>query len=220
MAGGWHDFVVNEKLTSANVQQYLMDQAVQQFADATARDAAVSGGNLVEGMVAYLRDVNTIVIYDGSAWKELVDLDLGTGAWPSWTIAGNGASSGSINFGTGATVDGRYHKVGRRVHAKARIIMGTSPSWAVSGAYQFTLPVSAANSLGVEDCGGFAFYDASAGAGSRFYHGDCMIVSATKFQLTMDTLYLQGVDYWESGKPFTVAQSDQLLVELTYESAA
>jgi hypothetical protein len=45
----------------------LANQSVRPFADATARDTAITSP--VEGMVAYLADQDLVTVYDGSAWK-------------------------------------------------------------------------------------------------------------------------------------------------------
>lgn len=67
MAGaGWRDFVPGEVLTAANVQDYLQDQAVMVFASAAARTSALASPT--EGMVSYLSDINSLNVYDGSAW--------------------------------------------------------------------------------------------------------------------------------------------------------
>jgi hypothetical protein len=68
MAGlGRQVFTAGEVLTAADVNGYLMDQAVMVFADATARTAAIAAPT--EGMVTYLSDTNVLYLYDGSAWE-------------------------------------------------------------------------------------------------------------------------------------------------------
>lgn len=68
MAGlGRKVFTAGEVLTAANVQGYLQDQAVQVYDDATDR-STVLGTAVAEGMVTYLKDVNTVQVYDGSSW--------------------------------------------------------------------------------------------------------------------------------------------------------
>jgi hypothetical protein len=54
------------------------------FANAAARDAALTGAIVAEGMFAYLADTNTTVYYDGAAWQS-----FGTGDVTGLT-AGNG----------------------------------------------------------------------------------------------------------------------------------
>ena len=57
MAGaGYRTFSAGEVLTAANVQTYLMDQAIPVFADATARDAAITSP--AEGQFAFLKDTD------------------------------------------------------------------------------------------------------------------------------------------------------------------
>ena len=67
MAEGFYDFTPGQVLTAAQVDDYLMRQAVMRFADSAARTTALSGV-LVEGMMSYLKDTNAVEVYDGSAW--------------------------------------------------------------------------------------------------------------------------------------------------------
>jgi len=68
MAGlGRRTFAAGEVLTAANVQGYLMDQAVMVFDSSAARGSAI-GTAVSEGMVAYLKDTNALEYYTGSAW--------------------------------------------------------------------------------------------------------------------------------------------------------
>jgi hypothetical protein len=67
MAGlGRKIFEVNDVLTSADVNGYLMDQAVMVFDDSTARGTAI--GTATEGMMSYLKDTNQVEVYNGTAW--------------------------------------------------------------------------------------------------------------------------------------------------------
>jgi hypothetical protein len=72
MAGlGARLFPAFSKLTSAQVNGYLMDQSIMRFADATARDDAFNGAGeptVAEGMTCYLDDTNQLQSYNGSAW--------------------------------------------------------------------------------------------------------------------------------------------------------
>lgn len=72
MAGaGAKLFVSGDVLTAAQVNTYLMDQAVMRFANEAARTAAFGGAGepvLASGMVSYLIDVASVQVYDGSAW--------------------------------------------------------------------------------------------------------------------------------------------------------
>ncbi len=67
MAGaGYRTFSAGEVLTAANVQTYLMDQAIPVFASATARDAAITSP--AEGQHCFLKDTDALQYYTGSAW--------------------------------------------------------------------------------------------------------------------------------------------------------
>ena len=67
MAGaGYRTFSAGEVLTAANVQTYLMDQAIPVFASSTARDAAITSPS--EGQHCFLKDTDALQYYTGSAW--------------------------------------------------------------------------------------------------------------------------------------------------------
>ena len=68
VAGGFRTFVAGETLDENKINDFLM-QGVLVFADATARDAAITAP--VHGQVAFLKDTNTTVFYDGVAWQSL-----------------------------------------------------------------------------------------------------------------------------------------------------
>jgi hypothetical protein len=62
--------VPGEVITADNVQQYLQDQAIQVYDDAATRNSNLIGF-LSEGMVSYLKDTNSVEVYDGSVWVGL-----------------------------------------------------------------------------------------------------------------------------------------------------
>lgn len=62
---GFKTFNTGDVLTAADVNGYLM-QGVLVFADATARDAAITSPQ--EGQFAYTKDNNSLWYYTGSAW--------------------------------------------------------------------------------------------------------------------------------------------------------
>jgi hypothetical protein len=72
MAGaGYKTWVDGDILTAADVNTYLMEQAVMVFATATARTTALPTPS--EGMVSYLADSNVVEVYTGAAWVSLDD---------------------------------------------------------------------------------------------------------------------------------------------------
>jgi len=72
MAGlGRKVFTPGEVLTATNVQNYLMDQAVQVYASEAARGSAI-GSDTTEGMMSWLSDVNKLQAATGTAtWVDV-----------------------------------------------------------------------------------------------------------------------------------------------------
>ena len=81
---GYRLYTTGDVLTAAQVQFNLQNQSIMFFANAAARDAALTVGVVQEGMFAYLADTNTTVYYDGAAWQsfgtgDVTGLTAGTG---------------------------------------------------------------------------------------------------------------------------------------------
>lgn len=78
MAGlGARLFPAFSKLTSEQVNGYLMDQTIMRFATASARDSSFGGvgePTLAEGMFCYLDDLNVVRYYNGSNWVGLTPI--------------------------------------------------------------------------------------------------------------------------------------------------
>ena len=89
---GFKTFTTGEVLTAADTNGYLM-QGVLVFADAAARDAAITAP--AEGQFAYTKDTNGLWYYDGSAW-------VASGA--TGDIEGVTAGVGISGGGTSGTV--------------------------------------------------------------------------------------------------------------------
>ena len=70
MPSGFKTFAVSEVLTAADVNNYLMEQAVAVFSNATARDAAISSPE--DGQACFLLDTSTLQFYYSSAWNDFV----------------------------------------------------------------------------------------------------------------------------------------------------
>lgn len=62
---GFKTFATGDVLTAADTNGYLM-QGIWVFANATARDAAVTSPQ--EGNTCYLKDTDQILVYSGSSW--------------------------------------------------------------------------------------------------------------------------------------------------------
>lgn len=79
-------FAPGDVLAAADVNTFLMNQAVMTFADSSARTAAIA--TATEGMVSYLNDTNVISVWNGSAWIAVNSPD-------TTTIAANATVSSS-----------------------------------------------------------------------------------------------------------------------------
>jgi hypothetical protein len=76
---GTKAFAFGEKLSSSDVNQYLM-RGVKVFADASTRDAAYGGSGepvLEEGETCWVSDVNQLQVYNGSAWVVFRQVSVG-----------------------------------------------------------------------------------------------------------------------------------------------
>lgn len=76
MAGaGAYLWEAGEVVTAANLNQYIQDQVVAVYADATARNNAYGGAGeptLSEGMLCFLKDSDTLQYYNSSQWVNLI----------------------------------------------------------------------------------------------------------------------------------------------------
>jgi hypothetical protein len=98
---GYRLYTTGDVLTAAQVQFNLQNQSIMYFADAAARDAALTVGVVQEGMFAYLADTNATVFYNGTAWEGIGDMSNGTLTSPKETVEIVAAgSTGTINIDT------------------------------------------------------------------------------------------------------------------------
>lgn len=103
MGSGYRTFVSGEILTAANVQGYLADQAVMVFADASARDSAISSP--ADGMICYLEDTGYYQAYESSSWTNMITSG-GAAATATALATGRTISLTGAATGTSAAFDG------------------------------------------------------------------------------------------------------------------
>ena len=75
-------FTAGEVLTAANVNGYLMDQAVMVFAGTAARASAIATASA--GMATYITDIAQFQVYNGTAWTQI----SGSGGGPDFLLMG------------------------------------------------------------------------------------------------------------------------------------
>ena len=63
---GFRTFGAGAVLTAEQVNTFLMSQSIPVFANAAGRDAAITAPE--EGQHAFLKDVDALQFYTGSAW--------------------------------------------------------------------------------------------------------------------------------------------------------
>jgi len=81
----------------ADLGNGVIPRGIMRFASASARGATIASP--VEGMAAWLQDVDQLTIYDGSAWAVVA---TGTRAWTTVSLASgfthNGNSNGTLRY--------------------------------------------------------------------------------------------------------------------------
>lgn len=130
MAGaGIRVFQPGEVLSAATVNTFLMDQAVNRFADVTARNAAFGApGNesnlpvLSEGRICYLDSTNELQYYNGTSWVSL----------SAEAISGQIQAKGDLIVGTAATTAGRLPLGTNGQYLIANSTTATGLAWADS----------------------------------------------------------------------------------------
>jgi hypothetical protein len=143
-------FTVDEVLTAADVNDYLMDQTVMTFAGTAARGSAIVSPT--EGMYAHLNDTDTLQYYDGSAWVNRIPTPVAPGlefiaAYPVGTAVPNITVTNIFNstydhykiFMTGVTTSATF--------PDTRLQFPNSTSGYYGGGIQTTFSTGNVNSL-------------------------------------------------------------------------
>ena len=192
MGSGFRDFATNEVLTSANVNNYLMTQAVMSFSSTTTRDSALSG-SLAEGMVAYTRDTNSMWWYDNTDWQALF-----TG-WSTFTPSWTGLTVGSATQTARWRIESGCMRISLLITLAADSAIDSSStyftipalsSWTPSGGANYPVIGNVVAKDGTTDETGHAFVN-SAGTAVLVYCGGNDITTTNPFTWTTgDQIYV------------------------------
>jgi hypothetical protein len=144
-------WVSGEVLTASDLNTYLMQQSVPNFANTAERDAAIASP--AEGQFCYVTDLDAFFVYNGS-WVAYDN------TWKSWTPTWSG-----VTKGTSPTETYAYIRVGKLVIAHGSLTLSsTGTAGSLAGPLTVTLPIASSSSAISTTAGAAFFFDTSASA--------------------------------------------------------
>lgn len=211
MAGGQNTFVAGNVLTAAQINTYLMDQAIMKVTSGTKPTAAAQGGGLLEGMAIYETDTNLTKVYNGTSW-----VVVARDAWATFTPTCT--QSGAVTL---TTATGRYSHIGTTCTLHVALDFGGTGGGATTIAVDSIPAAIAPRSSGSPvgstadvPLGSFVYYD----SGSALYSGTCFFASSSTISFveanTISGSFLGGAP------AITIAAADSLSLTITYETSS
>jgi hypothetical protein len=204
MAGkGKKTFVAGEVLLAQDVNDYLMDQTVMNFASDAARSSAIP--TPTEGMFAVTTDNDQVDYYNGSDWVPALPI----GAWQTWapTLQGGWAN------GNG-TWSAQFCQIGKIVHVYGKFTVGSTTT--KGSDMRLSVPVTARSFSQTFDC-----YAAIGSPAQVQYSNIIRLETTTQFRILAqdsNATYLRPTAVTAT-VPATWATNDQIAFQMTYEAA-
>lgn len=90
---GWKQWT-RERLTAAQLQSYLQDQAVMRFASSSARGAELPAPT--EGMISTLDDLDVVERHDGAGWRPLASARAFGKMWRTLGFTGSAIPANTV----------------------------------------------------------------------------------------------------------------------------
>lgn len=197
---------VNGTLADATeINTYLMNQTVMVFADATARNAALTAPT--EGMVTYQTASDHLTVYNGSAW---IPFDT---TWTTYTPTVN-----NVTLGSGFTLSAAYAQIGKTVVVNFSLLFGSTTT--ITGDVNFSLPLNHANSNRSAAAGTCVIVDASP---ATRYPGTVLLSGTPGFAFirigNAAGTYVTQVPISGTVPIAVPAVNDQIAATITYQAA-
>lgn len=130
--------------------------------------------------------------------------------WSADTYTPTWGNTGTSNTTTGSTIGGSYFKIGKLVYFRITLTWGSGTA-SGNGAWTFTLPFTAADSVGVNGACNAIYSDAG-----TLYKGTGVSASTTTIQMLSNASPLTSVS---ATVPFTWANGDAVYVTGIYIAA-